>query len=162
MGLAYIHIIEAGIKGNVELEDAFPAVAAGHLTEAISGRDYRCRRFQCRQCRSDSRERWRRSSRLQPALYSEPRSSTTPETPDLTTIVSLDPIYLDFDMSEADYAVYQHSAAARRSGANAVQISLDGERPWARTGDLDFLDNEIDRGSGTLHARATPSRDASL
>jgi RND family efflux transporter MFP subunit len=74
---------------------------------------------------------------------------------ELTTIVSLDPIYLDFDLSEADYAAYQHSAAARPSGANPVQISLDGERPWARTGDLDFLDNEIDRRSGTLHARAT-------
>jgi RND family efflux transporter MFP subunit len=74
---------------------------------------------------------------------------------ELTTIVSLDPIYLDFDLSEADYAAYQHSVAARPSGANAVPISLDGERPWARTGDLDFLDNEIDRRSGTLHARAT-------
>src|SRR6266481_505078 len=74
---------------------------------------------------------------------------------ELTTIVSLDPIYLDFDLSEADYAAYQHSAAARPSGANAVQVSLDGERPWSRTGDLDFLDNEIDRSSGTLHARAT-------
>jgi len=74
---------------------------------------------------------------------------------ELTTIVSLDPVYLDFDMSEADYAAYQRSAAARPPGANAVQISLDGERPWSRTGDLDFLDNEIDRRSGTLHARAT-------
>src|SRR5713101_2020218 len=67
---------------------------------------------------------------------------------ELTTIVSLDPVYLDFDMSEADYAAYQRSAAARPAGANAVQISLDGERPWSRTGDLDFLDNEIDRRSG--------------
>jgi len=74
---------------------------------------------------------------------------------ELTTIVSLDPVYLDFDMSEADYAAYQRSAAARPAGANAVQVSLDGERPWSRTGDLDFLDNEIDRRSGTLHARAT-------
>src|SRR5258708_1686992 len=74
---------------------------------------------------------------------------------ELTTIVSLDPIYLDFDLSEADYTAYQHSAAARPSGAIAVRISVDGERPWARAGDLDFLDNEIDRRSGTLHARAT-------
>jgi len=74
---------------------------------------------------------------------------------ELTTIVSLDPVYLDFDMSEADYAAYQRSAAARPPGANAVQISLDGERPWSRIGDLDFLDNQIDRRSGTLHARAT-------
>jgi RND family efflux transporter MFP subunit len=74
---------------------------------------------------------------------------------ELTTIVSLDPVYLDFDMSEAEYAAYQRSAAARPAGANAVQVSLDGERPWSRTGDLDFLDNEIDRSSGSLHARAT-------
>jgi RND family efflux transporter MFP subunit len=74
---------------------------------------------------------------------------------ELTTIVSLDPVYLDFDMSEVDYTAYQRSAAARPPGANAVQISLDGERPWSRTGDLDFLDNQIDRRSGTLHARAT-------
>src|SRR5258706_2508799 len=78
-----------------------------------------------------------------------------PGSTELTTVVSLDPIYLDFDMSEADYGAYQHSAAARPPGVNAVQISLDGERPWSRTGDLDFLDNQIDRRSGTLHARAT-------
>ena len=78
-----------------------------------------------------------------------------PSATELTTIVSLDPIYLDFDMSEADYAAYQLSAAARPAGASAVQVSLDGERPWSRTGDLDFLDNQIDRRSGTLRARAT-------
>jgi multidrug efflux system membrane fusion protein len=78
-----------------------------------------------------------------------------PSATELTTIVSLDPIYLDFDMSEADYAAYQRSTAARPSGANAVQLSLDGERPWSRTGNLDFLDNQIDRRSGTLRARAT-------
>lgn len=78
-----------------------------------------------------------------------------PSSTELTTIVSLNPIYLDFDLSEADYAAYQHSATARPAEATAVQVSLDGERPWSRTGDLDFLDNEIDRSSGTLHARAT-------
>jgi RND family efflux transporter MFP subunit len=78
-----------------------------------------------------------------------------PSATELTTIVSLDPIYLDFDMSEADYAAYQRSTTARPSGANAVQLSLDGERPWSRTGNLDFLDNQIDRRSGTLRARAT-------
>src|SRR5260221_2410614 len=47
---------------------------------------------------------------------------------ELTTIVSLDPVYLDFDMSEADYAAYQRSAPARLPGANACQMRLDGER----------------------------------
>jgi len=76
----------------------------------------------------------------------------------LTSIVSLDPIYLDFDMSEADYVAYRHSSAGQPADAKTtVQISLDGEQAWSRTGELNFLDNQIDRGSGTLHARATLS-----
>lgn len=76
----------------------------------------------------------------------------------LTSIVSLDPIYLDFDMSEADYVAYRHSSVGQPAEAKTtVQISLDGEQPWSRTGELNFLDNQVDRGSGTLHARATLS-----
>src|SRR5882724_1447371 len=76
----------------------------------------------------------------------------------LTSIVSLDPIYLDFDMSEADYVAYRHSSVGQPAEAKTtVQISLDGEQAWSRTGELNFLDNQIDHGSGTLHARATLS-----
>ena len=73
----------------------------------------------------------------------------------LTSIVSLDPLYLDFDMSEADYVAYRR--ATRAGTKTTVQVSLDGEQPWSRIGELDFLDNRIDRGSGTMHARATVS-----
>jgi RND family efflux transporter MFP subunit len=76
----------------------------------------------------------------------------------LTSIVSLDPIYLDFDMSEADYVAHRRSSAAQPVDLKtSVQISLDGEQAWSRTGELSFLDNQIDRGSGTLRARATLS-----
>jgi len=76
----------------------------------------------------------------------------------LTSIVSLDPIYLDFDMSEADYVAYRHLSVGQPANAKTnVQISLDGEQAWSRSGELNFLDNQIDRGSGTLHARATLS-----
>jgi len=71
----------------------------------------------------------------------------------LTSIVSLDPLYLDFDMSEADYVAYRHAMPAGTK--TTVQVSLDGEQPWSRIGELDFLDNQINRGSGTMHARAT-------
>jgi|SRR5579859_56417 len=88
------------------------------------------------------------------SLVSGGSGSSTPTA--LTSIVSLDPIYLDYDMSEADYSAYQHSIAARPAEAKTtVQVSLDGERSWSRSGEMDFLDNQIDRGSGTLHARAT-------
>jgi RND family efflux transporter MFP subunit len=76
----------------------------------------------------------------------------------LTTIVSLDPIHLDFDMSEADYLRYQRflqSQHADGDGDRAVNVSLSDEKGWPRHGVLDFVDNELDRSSGTIHARAT-------
>jgi len=72
----------------------------------------------------------------------------------LTSIVSLDPIYLDFDMSEADYVAYRRSSVGQRADAKTiVQIGVDGEQAWSRTGELNFLDNQIDRGSGTRCTR---------
>ncbi len=96
------------------------------------------------------------------SLVSGGRGGTTPTTL-LATVVSLDPIHLDFDMSEADYLAYQrsHAGAAREQGD--VEISLDGDGHFDRRGKLDFIDNTLDRGSGTIHARATvPNPDLSV
>ena len=74
----------------------------------------------------------------------------------LGTIVSLDPIHVDFDMSEADALIYQRYVGAKgQTPDRTVKIGLGDEAGWTRTGVLDFLDNQVDRGSGTLHARAT-------
>lgn len=76
----------------------------------------------------------------------------------LTTIVSLDPIHLDFDMSETDYLAYQRYLHAPREASpvdRTVDVSLSDETGWKHHGVLEFLDNEMDRSSGTLHARAT-------
>jgi len=76
----------------------------------------------------------------------------------LTTLVSLDPIYLDFDMSETDYLAYQrflHLTQEKGAVDRHVDVSLSDEGTWKHRGTLEFLDNEMDRASGTLHARAT-------
>jgi len=76
----------------------------------------------------------------------------------LTTLVSLDPIYLDFDMSETDYLAYQrflHLTQAKGEIDRHVDVSLSDEGSWKHRGTLEFLDNEMDRSSGTLRARAT-------
>ena len=74
----------------------------------------------------------------------------------LATIVSLDPVHVDFDMSESDALLYQRYIGDKAQTPNrTVKISLGDEAGWTRTGTLDFLDNQVDRGSGTLHARAT-------
>ena len=74
----------------------------------------------------------------------------------LATLVSLDPIYLNFDMSEADFLVFSRERA-RLNGplADEVAIGLSDENSFARKGKLDFIDNSLDRSSGTIHARAT-------
>jgi multidrug efflux system membrane fusion protein len=86
-------------------------------------------------------------------LVSGSRGGAGPSTL-LTTIVSLDPIHIDFDMSEADYRAYQkaHGGAAPKDD---VAISLDGDDNFNVHGTLDFIDNAVNRSSGTIHARAT-------
>jgi RND family efflux transporter MFP subunit len=80
----------------------------------------------------------------------------------LATIVSLDPIYLDFDMSESDYRAWQltdHGVAPHAG----VAISLDGDGNYDRHGILDFIDNAVNRSSGTIRARATvPNPDLTI
>jgi RND family efflux transporter MFP subunit len=72
----------------------------------------------------------------------------------LATIVSLDPIYLDFDMSEADYRAHQR-AHGGTAPQDEVAISLDGDERFDYRGMLDFIDNAVNRSSGTIRARAT-------
>jgi multidrug efflux system membrane fusion protein len=89
------------------------------------------------------------------SLVAGSRAATSPTTL-LTTLVSLDPLYLDFDMSESDYLTFSRERA-RLAGplANAVTIGLGDEDRFTRQGTLDFVDNALDRSSGTIHARAT-------
>ncbi|TMK49552.1 MAG: efflux RND transporter periplasmic adaptor subunit [Alphaproteobacteria bacterium] len=89
------------------------------------------------------------------SLVAGSRAATSPTTL-LATLVSLDPLYLDFDMSESDFLTFSRERA-RLNGplANKVAIGLSDENNFSREGTLDFIDNALDRSSGTIHARAT-------
>ena len=89
------------------------------------------------------------------SLVAGSRAATSPTTL-LATLVSLDPLYLDFDMSESDFLTFSRERA-RVAGplANKVMIGLSDENNFTREGTLDFIDNALDRSSGTIHARAT-------
>jgi RND family efflux transporter MFP subunit len=78
----------------------------------------------------------------------------------LTTIVSLDPIYLNFDVSESDLLAYQRAVAGGRLKSPRDQpigvfAHLPDEAKWSLEGRLDFLSNQVDRSTGTIRARAT-------
>jgi membrane fusion protein, multidrug efflux system len=96
-------------------------------------------------------------------LIAGSRAATSPTTL-LATIVSLDPIYLDFDMSESDFLAFSRDRARLKGGlAERVEIALSDEAQFARQGTLDFVDNVLHRSSGTIHARATvPNSDRLL
>jgi membrane fusion protein, multidrug efflux system len=89
------------------------------------------------------------------SLVAGSRAATSPTTL-LTTLVSLDPLYLDFDMSESDFLTFSRERARLKGPlANKVLIGLSDENNFGREGTLDFIDNALDRSSGTIHARAT-------
>ena len=77
----------------------------------------------------------------------------------LTTIVSLDPIHFNFDMSESDYLAYERATLAGRLQSTrnvgiAVSAHLMDEQDWPLEGTLNFVDNAVDRTAGTIRARA--------
>jgi membrane fusion protein, multidrug efflux system len=88
-------------------------------------------------------------------LIAGSRAAVSPTTL-LATLVSLDPLYLDFDMSESDYLTFSRERA-RVGGplADNIAFGLSDETSFKRQGTLDFVDNALDRSSGTIHARAT-------
>ena len=96
-------------------------------------------------------------------LIAGSRAGTSPTTL-LATIVSTDSVYLNFDMSEADYMTFLRDRQKQGGTlADKVQISLADEKTFTHEGTLDFIDNTLNRSSGTIHARATvPNTDGLL
>ena len=72
----------------------------------------------------------------------------------LTTIVSLDPIYVYFDTDEQAYLKYVGTPGVTRGRSRTVQIGLANETGFTREGTLDFVDNQLDRRAGTIRVRA--------
>jgi RND family efflux transporter MFP subunit len=84
---------------------------------------------------------------------------TTGNTTLLATITSIDPIRFEFTMDEASYLRYLRLAGDSTGAANrgidvSVRLKLIDEAEFAHVGKMDFVDNAIDRGSGTIRGRA--------
>lgn len=84
----------------------------------------------------------------------------------LTTLVSLDPIYVSFDDDEQAYLKYRKNALAGHDGhpgdghaspqeaANPVEVGLADEQDFPHKGVMVFVDNALDATSGTIRSRA--------
>ena len=77
----------------------------------------------------------------------------------LATIVSIDPIRFEFSFDEASYLRYERLAnsgsdVASRNGGVPVALKLIDEPNFDHRGHMDFIDNVIDRSTGTIRGRA--------
>lgn len=86
----------------------------------------------------------------------------------LTTINSIDPIAAYIDASEQALLKYQrldqqHKRASSRDVATPVYMALMDERGFPHRGYIDFVDNEVDRATGSIRARVLfPNQDEFL
>jgi RND family efflux transporter MFP subunit len=77
----------------------------------------------------------------------------------LATIVSIDPIRFEFTFDETSYLRYERLAktgadVASRGVGVPVQLKLIDEPEYGHRGRMDFVDNAIDKGTGTIRGRA--------
>jgi multidrug efflux system membrane fusion protein len=77
----------------------------------------------------------------------------------LANIVSIDPIRLEFTFDETSLLRYQRLATGGKSdvtglGNTAVRLKLLDEADFSHYGRMDFIDNVIDRATGTIRGRA--------
>jgi RND family efflux transporter MFP subunit len=77
----------------------------------------------------------------------------------LTTVVSVDPIYVYFEGDENAYLRYNQlaregSRPSSRDAKNPVRVGLANEQGFPHEGFMDFVDNQLDIHTGTIRGRA--------
>jgi multidrug efflux system membrane fusion protein len=77
----------------------------------------------------------------------------------LTTLVSLDPIYVYFDVDEQTYLKYarvtQSHGTSSHDLRSAAQLGLADEDGFLHVGQVSFVDNQVSSSTGTIRLRAT-------
>ncbi len=72
----------------------------------------------------------------------------------LATVVSMDPIYFEFNVDEGSYLRFMRLTGGDKRGM-AVDLKLVDDRDYSARGTIDFIDNVVDPSSGTIRIRAT-------
>jgi membrane fusion protein, multidrug efflux system len=83
----------------------------------------------------------------------------------LTTLVSVDPVYVEFEGDERMYLKYQQMSRngerpSSRDARNPVRVGLADEQGYPHEGEMVFVDNALNPSTGTIRARALlPNKD---
>ncbi|ADV82031.1 efflux RND transporter periplasmic adaptor subunit [Terriglobus saanensis] len=70
----------------------------------------------------------------------------------LTTLLSVNPVYVYFDVDEASYLTIKQLPGA---GVQSALLGLADETGFPHKGQLSFVDNQVNRNTGTIRLRAT-------
>jgi len=77
----------------------------------------------------------------------------------LSTLVSLDPIYVYFDVDEQTYLKYARLTQTRGTTSHdlrgAALLGLADEEGFPHSGQVSFVDNQVSSSTGTIRLRAT-------
>jgi multidrug efflux system membrane fusion protein len=77
----------------------------------------------------------------------------------LTTLVSLDPIYVYFDVDEQTYLKFARVTQTHGTGSHDLRgqarLGLADEEGFPHAGQLSFVDNQVSSSTGTIRLRAT-------
>lgn len=71
----------------------------------------------------------------------------------LTTIVSMDPIYVYFDAPERDLVRYQQTRKGKANPEAPVEVGIALDEGYPHKGRIDFQENRVDVGTGTVRLR---------
>lgn len=71
----------------------------------------------------------------------------------LTSVVSIDPIYAYFDVDEHSYLKFDRQRR-EHGGSPQISMALADEKGFPHAGRVDFVDNQLRAGSGTIRLRA--------
>ena len=89
-----------------------------------------------------------------------------PSSSELAELTDVDPIYVNFQVEEADYISYRQKHQDSVNDPQNVPIDLALRLPnntsFAAKGQLDFADTKIDRSTGTVELRATFANEKSI
>ncbi|MGH8251801.1 MAG: efflux RND transporter periplasmic adaptor subunit [Steroidobacteraceae bacterium] len=93
------------------------------------------------------------------AALVKPGNLVAPNETLLTTLVSIDPVYVTFTGDERAFLRYQElvrtgNRESPRTAETPVLVGLANEEGFPHKGNVDFVDNALDPTTGTIRARA--------
>jgi multidrug efflux system membrane fusion protein len=90
----------------------------------------------------------------QAGRYNQPRGNLVMQDSTLlTTVQSVDPMYVYFDMDMPSYRKFQGGMSGEKDGKISVSMALQGEEGYPRPGTVDFLNNLVNPATDTLLVR---------